>query len=120
MKEYAQRLTDLVEQYLPPDPEKLRMELRTAELGKAGNGISVNLKNYVKTGDLFALTLDPKTRKPQKIVIDTLLDRDPILVSADFSVAPNGASYPSLMKIESKKKDLEIRISAFDLAPVTR
>jgi hypothetical protein len=114
MKEYAQRLTDLVEQYLPPDPDKLRPALASAERGRAEKGISMTMKNYYQQGDSFSVVYNIAERKPQSMEIKTALDKDPIVINADFEDASTGPSYPSLIKIQAPKKELEIRLTAYD------
>jgi hypothetical protein len=114
MKEYAQRLTDLVEQYLPPDAEKLRPALASAERGRAEKGISMTMKNYYQQGDSFSVVFNVAARKPQSMEIKTALDKDPIVINADFEDVSSGPSYPTLVKIQAPKKELEIRLTAYD------
>jgi hypothetical protein len=114
MKDYAQKLTDLVQEYLPPDPEKLRSALASAETVRVEKGLSVTMKDYYQKGDVFAWVVNPAARRPQSIEVKTALDKDPIIVNADFDEGSNGPLYPSLIKIQAPKKELEIRLSAYD------
>jgi hypothetical protein len=114
MKDYVDRLSALVENYLPPDPEKLRKALTTAEIGQAGNALTLTMKGYLKSGDSLALLLDTATRKVKRVDLKTALDKDSISVTAEMGSIPDGPDYPTLVKIKAPSKNLEIDISASD------
>src|SRR6202521_3151360 len=114
MKEYGERLSALVENYLPPDPEKLRKALATAEIGQAGNALSLTMKGYLKSGDSLALLVDTATRKLKRVDLKTALDKDSIFVTAEMGSIPDGPEYPTLIKIKAPSKNLEIDLSAYD------
>jgi hypothetical protein len=114
LKDYADRITALVENYLPPDPEKLRAALGKAELGASGNLMALTMKNYFKPGDTFVLAVDPDSRKLQRFEIKTTLDKDPVTVAADMKSLPNGPTYPASTKVKAPAKNLEIDLTQFD------
>jgi len=114
MKEYVERLSALVENYLPPDPDKFREALAKAEIGQAGNQMALTMKNYVKAGDSLVIVADPVTRKLVRLELKTTLDKDPISVTADMAFVPNGPSYPGVTKVKAPSKNLEIDISQYD------
>ena len=114
VKEYVERLSALVENYLPPDPEKLRKALTTAEIVPAGNTLALTMKGYLKSGDSLALVVDTATRKVKRVDLKTALDKDSISVTAEMASVPGGPDYPSLVKIQAPSKKLEIDISAYD------
>src|ERR1700674_1272094 len=114
MKEYVDRLSALVENYLPPDPEKLRKALPTAEIAQAGTAFSLTMKGYLTNLDSLAMLIDPATRKLKEIDLKTALDKDPISVTAEMASTPDGPDYPSLLKIKAPAQKLEIHMSAYD------
>jgi azurin len=114
MKAYADRITALVESYVPPDPEKLRGAMAGAQIDASGALISLTMKNYLHSGDSFGLAVDPATRKLQKFELKTLLDKDPINVTSEMKAIPNGPTYPGLTKVKAPAKNLEIDISQYD------
>jgi len=115
LREYGERVTALVEMYLPPDPEKLRTALATAELDASGGLMSLVMKNYLKPGDSFSVLVDPANRKIEKFELKTLLDKDPITVTSDMKALPNGGpTYPGLTKVKAPAKALEIDITQYD------
>jgi hypothetical protein len=114
VKGYVKRLRELVESYLPPNPEKLRASLAAAEFQGKGTNVCVTLNNYLKPGDSLALTIDSVTSKLQKVELKTTLDKDPIAVTADMASVPSGPRYPSLTKIMSPARALEIDISEYE------
>jgi hypothetical protein len=114
MKDYADRISALVENYLPPDPERLRVGIAKAELGASGNLMTLTMKNYFKSGDGFSLAVDPDTRKLQRFEIKTTLDKDPVSVTSEMKSVPSGPSYPASTKVKAPAKSLEIDISQYD------
>jgi hypothetical protein len=114
IKEYVDRLSALIESYLPPDPERLRKALTTAEIVPAGNLLSLTMKGYLKSGDSVALLVDTATRKVKRMDLKTALDKDSISVTAEMGSIPDGPDYPSLIKIKAPSKNLEIDLSAYD------
>jgi hypothetical protein len=114
VKEYVDRLSALIENYLPPDPEKLRKALTTAEIVPAGSALTLTMKGYLKSGDSLALFVDTATRKVKRVDLKTALDKDSISVTAEMASIPDGPDYPGLIKIKVPPKNLEINISASD------
>jgi hypothetical protein len=116
MKDYVMRLTALVEQYFPVDADKLRSMIPNAEIGPAANNLmSVRIRNFLKKGDSVTLMVDPGTRKLSRLELNTNLDKDSISMTTDLTTAASGPSYPSLTTIKAPAKNLEIRISSYEL-----
>ena len=114
LKDYGARMTTLVENYFPIDPQKLALALARAELGGSGNTISLVVKDYYKSGDSMSVIFDPDAKKLRKFELKTLLDQDPMSVTADMATLPKGPIYPSFIKVKAPAKDLEIDISEYD------
>ena len=86
------------------------------QAGPAPNNLmSVRLRNYLKKGDSVTLLLDPATHKLSRLELSTSLDKDSVSMTTDLTTAPNGPSYPSLTTIKAPAKNLEIRISSYEL-----
>jgi hypothetical protein len=115
MKDYLDNhLYPFIESYLPVKPEKLKAALPAAQVGAVGNAMGLTMKNYQQQGDAFTIGFDSATRKMLRLQLDTKLDNDPVTVTVDMGVAPNGASYPTQTKIKVPAKDIEVDISEFD------
>jgi hypothetical protein len=114
LEEYGKRITALVDNYFPIDPQKMAAALQKAELGGTGNTVSLVIHNYFEPGDAMSVIVDPINKKLQKFELKTLLEKDPVTVTADMNTIPKGPVYPSFIKVKAPAKDLEIDISQYD------
>lgn len=116
MKEYTQRLTGLMSDYLPPNPDRIKAAMPNAQMARSpeGNGIQISLKNYLKPGDTMALSISPLSKQLSQIRINSTLDTDPVTFAVNFSQLPDGTNYPALTTLQSPAKNLEIRVSTSD------
>jgi hypothetical protein len=114
LQDYGNRITALVDNYFPIDPQKMAVALQKAELGGTGNSVSLVIRNYSEPGDVMSIIVDPINKKLQKFELKTLLDKDPVTVTADMNSLPKGPIYPSFIKVKAPAKDLEIDISQYD------
>ena len=114
IREYATRLSALVERYFPVSPAKLREALPTMQLGQSPIGLSLDFKDYVKPGDKLSLVVDVASRKLVRVELNTSLDKDPFTASTRMANLPDGPTYPEQTRIDVPSKQLEIRISEFD------
>jgi hypothetical protein len=114
LQEYGGRITALVDNYFPIDPQKMAAALQKAELGGSGDSVSLVVRNYFEPGDVMSVVVDPINKKLRKFELKTLLDKDPVTVNADMNTIPKGPVYPSFIKVKAPAKDLEIDISQYD------
>ncbi|HLI86965.1 MAG TPA: hypothetical protein VKV17_23865 [Bryobacteraceae bacterium] len=114
LQDYGSRIGMLVENYFPIDPEKMAAALQKAELGGTGENVSLVVKNYAVPGDVMSVIVDPINKKLRKFELKTLLDKDPVNITAEMNTIPKGPVYPSFIKVKAPAKDLEIDISQYD------
>ena len=115
MKEYVERLVGLMGQYLPPNPDKIKAALSTAQITPpAGGNAKIAFNNYLKQGDTMALSVNSQSKKLDQISIQSSLDNDPVSFLVDFARLPDGTNYPSMTSIKSPSKGLEIKVTTSD------
>ena len=114
LRDYAERLAQLFEGYLPVNPQKLRSSFSAAQNEAQANDVALTFTNYLKSGDRIVLFLDSGTRKLKRIEITSSLDDDAVTGLAQMASAPNGARYPSRTEIKSPSKKLEIVRTEYD------
>jgi hypothetical protein len=115
MKEYVERLVGLMGQYLPPNPDRIKAAMPSAQITPpAGGDAKILLSNYLKQGDSMTFSVNPTSKKLDKIAIGSSLDSDPVSFSVDFARLPDDTNYPSMTSIKSEVKGLEIRVSTSD------
>ena len=115
MNEYVERLVGLMEQYLPPNPERLKAAAPNAQTSMSESGdAKIALKGYLKPGDMMTLAVDPSNKQLNQIVINSRLDEDPVSFVVNFARLKDGTNYPSLTTVQSPAKQLELRVITSD------
>ena len=116
-EDYADSIKSLIEQYVPPDKDKI-------EEAKAKGSISLGpeagaegqyrlvIANYVKQGDSMTLVFDKARKGLVSLSIASYLDdpKDAVNVSVEFAAEPSGLSHVSSEKIDGVSKQLTIAI----------
>jgi hypothetical protein len=111
MREDAQQLTALLQQYLRPAPALLEK----AHIERNGTSAKLTAQDVVRPKDSFTLTFDPGARQPQTISIRTDLDGKPVTMDVSFARLPDGGPfYPAVATIAQPKTELRIRVENFD------
>ena len=115
MKEYIERLTGLMSQYLPPNSDRVKAAMPRALITPPADGVAkVTFSDYLKSGDKMILSLDPSTKALNEVLVNSSLDDDPVSFQVNFNKLPDGTNYPSLTTIESPAKQLRIQVSTSD------
>jgi len=113
MREDAQRLTSLLQQYLRPASGLLTK----ARLERDGAAARIVAEGLVRPKDSFTLVFDAEARQPRSISIRTDLDGKPVTMDVAFARLPeDGPFYPATATIAHPKKDLKVRVENFDYA----
>jgi hypothetical protein len=122
MQSYMERLKSLVGHYAPPDPEKLQAAKRA---GNAGMDLSAGqatlmFRNYYKPGDMVSFAFDTTAKKLRSYNVNTYLDdpkSDIVTLENRFADLPNGTNYLRQTVLDSKGKQIQIRMTNSDYGP---
>lgn len=115
MKEYIERLTGLMSQYLPPNADRIKAAMPHALITPPADGVAkVTFPDYLKSGDKMILSLDPSTKNLNQVLVNSSLDDQPVSFQVNFNKLPDGTNYPSLTTINSPAKELRIQVSTSD------
>ena len=74
MKEELESAAQLIQQYVPPQPDLMQvvMNAGTASIAQAGPGAAtLKFPGYVKAGDALSLTFDPAVKSLRQIEVAT-------------------------------------------------
>jgi hypothetical protein len=116
-KDYADQIKALIQQYVPPEKDKLAGAQQQgnimvgAQPGAEGQYRLV-ISNYVKQGDNMTLVVDKVQRDLVSLSIATYLDdpKDAVNVNVQFSAIPGGPNHVSSETINGVSKQLTINI----------
>jgi hypothetical protein len=116
MKEEFESAVTLVQQYLPPEPEKMQvvMNAGTASLSQAGPGFAaLKFPGYAKAGDALTMTFESAIKTLRKIDVNTWLDKpdNPVVLTVTMQALADGTSYPGDVVLSLPSSKIEVRIA---------
>jgi len=110
MKEYMARVKALVQEYVPPDPQKIQavQAAGNMKMEPSGGGATLTLKDYVKPGDAMTLGLNAGGTAIQTFNVRSYVEKpkdDDVTLSVTYGVLPDGTSYPqrTVLDVAAKK-----------------
>jgi hypothetical protein len=115
MKEDMEAAVALVQQYVPPQPDKIQAAMAAGKItitpGAAAN--TLRIADYVKAGDSLALTLDPTGKGMRKIDVDTWKDSpsDKVTLDVQMQSLPDGTSYAGTVVLAIPSSNIQVRIT---------
>jgi len=116
-KEYADRMKELAQQYVPPERDLLQQayEKGNITLGTAAanpNVLQLVIHNYLKPQDSMTLAFDRTLRELLSVQIASYMDdpKDAMNLTVRFSRLPDGTNHISGMNINGVSKQLNIAV----------
>jgi hypothetical protein len=116
VKDYAERVAELVHEYAPPDPQKI-------EAARAAGNVAVTLarpvttltiRNYAKPGDLITVGFDVTAKAIASLSVESYLDDpkdDALKMSVTFGRLPDGTGYASQLLLGAPGKKIEVKVT---------
>jgi hypothetical protein len=116
MKEELESAVALVQQYLPPEPDKMQavMTAGNASLSQAGPGfVALKFPGYAKPGDALTLTFESTLKTLRQVQVDTWLDSPDkaVIVKVTMQALPDGTSYPGGVVLSIPSSKIEVQIT---------
>jgi hypothetical protein len=116
-REYADRIKELIQQYVPPERDLLEQAYQKGNImvgpepGASGQ-YRLLIPNYIKQGDKMTLVVDKTQKELLSLSIATYLDdpKDAVNVSVVFAQVPGGPNHVSGETINGVSKQLTIGI----------
>lgn len=116
MKEELESAVALVQQYVPPAPDKMQvvMNAGTASLAQAGAGaLALKFPGYAKSGDALTLTFDTALTSLRRVDVTTWLEKpdNPVTLAVTMQALPDGLSYPGSIVLSIPESKIEVRVT---------
>ena len=117
MKDYMGDVSELVKQYVPPEPEKIQAAMQNgkAALNKeSAPGIAeLAFADYVIPGDKLALSFNTAAKQIAAVNVDSYLgqEKDTVTLAVRFAALPDGVSYPAQTVLVAKAKQIQVTIT---------
>ncbi|HXY49022.1 MAG TPA: hypothetical protein VEI01_06190 [Terriglobales bacterium] len=116
-KEYADRMKELAQQYVPPDRDLLQQayEKGNITLGTAAGNpdeLQLVIHNYLKPEDSMTLVFDRAQKGLLSLQVASYMDdpKDAMNLTVQFSRLPDGTNHVSSMVIDGVSKQLNVAI----------
>ena len=116
MKEELEASAALVQQYVPPAPDRLQVVINagTASLGQAGpEMVAFTFPGYAKQGDALKITFDKAITALRQIDVKTWLEKpeEAVTLHVAMQSLPDGLSFPGSIVLTIASSQMEVRIT---------
>jgi len=121
LKDYMEQVQALVKEYVPPDPKKIQAAQAAGNVSMqpaTADGIAaMNIKNYVKQGDLVKLGFDTSAKKLRSFDVNSYTDNpqsDPVTLTVTFASLPDGTNYVQQSVLDAPAKKIQVNTTNSD------
>jgi hypothetical protein len=121
MKEEMQAAGALVQQYVPPSPEKIQAAMAAGKVTiTPGATTALRIADYVKAGDALTLTL-AQGKGIQHIAVNSYLNTPDEAVTLDVQMQSlaDGTNYPDSIALAIPSSNIQVRINNSNYQKVT-
>jgi hypothetical protein len=125
MKEYMERASGLVQQYVPPKPEDIQRakDANKVKAGTAGPGRArLEFSDYLKPGDRLAVDVDAAANRLLGVSVASYLDKpeDAVTLDVQFGALADGTSYTAQTTLDAAAKNIRVVIQNSGHRPLVR
>jgi hypothetical protein len=112
IKEYMAKVTDLIQDYAPPNPQKIQAA-QAAGTVKVEPGTKLVITNYLKAGDSLAVGFDSASQRLTSYNVLSYVEKpkeDDVTLTVTYARLPDGTSYPQQTVLEVKAKEIVVKM----------
>jgi hypothetical protein len=116
MKDYMEKVAALVQEYVPPDPQKIQAAQAAGHISMqpAGNVVALTVKSYVKPDDALAIGFDTVQKKLSSYKVNSYVDDpkdDVVTLAVTFATLPDGVSHPQQVVLDATAKKIQVKLT---------
>jgi len=111
IEEYAQKVVELVKEYVPPAAERIQAVEKAG--GVAVQAGTLTLSNYFKPGDSLAISVDPASKKISSYNVASYVEKpkdDVVTLAVTFASLDDGTNYPQRIVLDMKAKQIQVTV----------
>jgi hypothetical protein len=125
MKDYMERVSALVHEYVPPDPQKIQSAAAAGSVSvtPAQPISTITIKNYLKQGDSVVLGFDTTAKRIASYNVDSYLDDpkdDVVKLAVNFAQLPDGTNYAQQSVLDATGKQIQVKVTNSDYKKLTQ
>jgi hypothetical protein len=116
LTEYMQRAVDLVQDYVPPDPQRIQQAKDAGKVAvnvlEPGKRVRLGFSDYKKPGDTLGVEMDLTDNRLLGLTVASYLDSpdDAVGLKVGFSTLADGSSYASDVALDAPAKSLSVQM----------
>jgi hypothetical protein len=123
MKEYMERAAALIQQYVPPAPEKIQAAKDAGHVKavpQAAGAVQLAIASYLQPGDALTLDVDTATSRLLGLAVNTYLDKpeETVSLAVKMNTLPDGALYAAQTTLDAVAKNIRVVVQNSGHRPV--
>jgi hypothetical protein len=127
MKDYMERVAALVQEYVPPDRERIQAAAAAGKVSiqplPAEGSATLTFNDYLKAGDSIVLGFDSTAKKIRSYNVRSYLDDpkdDAVTLAVTFASLPDGTNYAQQAVLDVPGKKIQVKVTNSDYAKTGR
>jgi hypothetical protein len=127
MKDYMGRVAALVQEYVPPDPQRIQAVAAAGKVSiqplPAEGSATLTFEDYLKAGDSIVLGFDSSAKKIRSYNIRSYLDDpkdDAVTLAVTFASLPDGTNYAQQTVLDVPGKKIRVKVTNSGYAKTER
>jgi hypothetical protein len=110
-KELLAGLAKLAQSYAHLTPEQTQAFAQGAKISKTETGaVEIQGSNVIVNGDSVTIQADPSTFLIRKVTVDSLYENNPLKLTVNYQVIPQGPSYPAKVDLSYPKSEVQVLV----------
>jgi hypothetical protein len=122
MQEYMERAGNLIQLYVPPNPQRIQAAKDAGKLAvrPTGSRLRLEFTNYLKDGDMMAIEVDAKANSLLGISVSTYLDKpdDQVKLDVRQGALEDGTAYTAQTTLDASAKNIRVVIMNSGYRPI--
>jgi hypothetical protein len=116
LKDYMEKVAALVQQYVPPDPQKIQAAQAAGNVSvqPTGNVAALTVKSYLKPDDMLAIGFDTAQKKMASYKVNSYVDDpkdDVVTLAVTFATLADGTAHPQQTVLDATAKKIQVKIT---------
>ena len=125
MKEYMERAAALIQQYVPPNPERIQAAKDAGHISvtpQTDGRVHLVISQYLQPGDSLAIDVDKAAGRLLTLGVNTWLDKpdDTVTLAVQMNTLADGALYAAQSTLDAKAKNITVVIQNSGHRPIAK
>ena len=89
---------------------------------QAGGSVRIEMKQYLKPGDVLSIDLDPAANRLLGLNVNSYIEKpdEPVTLAVQMATLPDGALYAGKTTLDAKAKNIQVVITNSGHKPMAK